>query len=220
MLALAALLLLPLGTSGSGPASAQDVLASTGDRVVQRVGWYETRLDLALRPQQRRHWCWVTGVQGVVHWVTGAWPRQCDLHKAGTGWPVCPEDPGSDTEILRALRTYGVDGRVQQGPLAFGDVVREIRAGRPVLAVVRWRSGAGQHLVAIAGYDLRTRGVHLVLIPDGATGPSRPTRLGAAFPYDALVASDVTTWADSPAGPQPFTPHDWVRSYVGLQAGA
>ena len=200
-----------LGVTGVAtvPASAHH---GSGDVVAYNQ--FEKRLRVATYSQERTQWCWVTGAQGLISWWTHRIPSQCDIYKKGKRAWRCTNNPGSDQDIMRALNGYGVGATFKNGQLTFEDVVRQIDAKRPILAIQKWNNSSSAHVFIITGYDKRTRGLHFVYIPDGKTGVAYHTATGRAYSYSKFRSSTTGTYFYRGGGSSVWiAPHTWVKTF-------
>jgi len=142
--------------------------------------------------QREDMWCWVAVAASVDHYFdpTSTW-SQCRIAGAVLGKTTCCSDPDSCNQagsLEDALRVVDNLKSVEDGPLAFDDVVKQLRLGRPVCVRIGWNEDGG-HFVAIRGCDPDARLVDVEdpLFPDWT------------IPYDELV-SDYQGGGNVPAG--------------------
>ena len=120
--------------------------------------------------QEGRKWCWAACVQMIADYYD--WPERsrrnipqckmanflfglshcCVRYSAAGRWrPPSECDKGCPGEkVADLLRRYGVRSRYTRVPTV-SQVTAELRAGRPVLAILMWGEEAGYHVAIITG---------------------------------------------------------------------
>lgn len=111
-------------------------------------------LPITPQAQEKNQWCWIASGT-VVATYKGADVTQNELCDRARSLPLgtdCPNEPGTLTQLQRAYRSLGIDpGMFISGTLSYPRIQSEVKADRPSLARIGWRSGGG-HVLVLHGY--------------------------------------------------------------------
>lgn len=120
----------------------------------------EQMLGVPLKRQEQTEWCWAAVTAGIAehHNNARSW-QQCELaNEVLDPAPEvnCCEVGSSDTcnrsgELPPAMKLTG-NYVETTGSISFGDVMRQIDQGRPIICHIEWEGGS-KHFVVIDGYS-------------------------------------------------------------------
>lgn len=133
-------LLLPLFTMLAVPSS-----ASAGS----------CKIGLQSFCQEQSNWCWAATSKALIRHHTGCDYSQCQVVKWGKQSGSCPNDPGSVTDIKRALSSGGLTQPSSSGVISYSTVKSEIDGGKPFLFRAAWKASNKKtaHIIIANGYD-------------------------------------------------------------------
>ena len=140
-------------------------------------------VPLAMERQKRSEWCWAAVSVSVNKlFRPNSDHTQCEIAGSVLQQPCCgPEQPRecNQPHTLHPVlgRLHLLAGEPIRKPLPFGDIQKEIDAGRPICVLIKWLDDKGEvsgrgHFIAISGYRVTPRGNQFVSIADPFFGNS------------------------------------------------
>jgi hypothetical protein len=151
----------------------------------------ETRrtLSFAVQRQKRPEWCWAAvSVSVDLFFRPNSTHTQCELAGAVLHQPCCDGGaPAKSAECNQTHTLHTVLGTLHllaatpvvrpDNPLSFSAVQKEIDAGRPICALIKWLDKQGQlttrgHFITINGYHVTPGQKQFVSISDPLYGAS------------------------------------------------
>lgn len=112
-------------------------------------------LNVTGQSQQKTNWCWAASGNSIAAFYGYSYSQNqfCNLAFGYSMNGTCPNNQATLGNDQNAFRAIGIStGSYVSGTLAFGTLVSEIAAGRPVMTRIGWTSGGG-HMMDIIGYD-------------------------------------------------------------------
>ncbi|GAA3101375.1 hypothetical protein JOF29_003273 [Kribbella aluminosa] len=112
-------------------------------------------LNVTGQSQQKSNWCWAASGNSIAAFYGYAYSQNqfCNLAFGYSTNGTCPNNQATLGNDQTAFRAIGIStGSYVSGTLAFGTLVTEVAAGRPVMTRIGWTSGGG-HMMDIIGYD-------------------------------------------------------------------
>lgn len=108
--------------------------------------------------QEKSNWCWVTGGQIVIRYLTGTYINQCNLYKAGKNISTCTANQGGGfyADMARVLQRGDVHvGYVTTTLPPMATIINEIDGNSPMLARLGWKNSNLEdgHMLVIRGYN-------------------------------------------------------------------
>lgn len=113
------------------------------------------RLNITMQAQQASNWCWAASGNTVATYYGYTYSQNqfCDLAFGNNLNASCANSQASLADDQNAFSSIGISpGNYVTGYLYYSSVIREIDAGRPVIARIQWSSGGG-HMEVLYGYD-------------------------------------------------------------------
>ncbi|WP_307856591.1 papain-like cysteine protease family protein [Catenulispora pinistramenti] len=113
------------------------------------------QLNISMQQQQASNWCWAASGDTVAAFYGHDYSQNqfCDMAFGNNTNESCANDEASLADDQTAFSTIGISpGNYITGYLYYSAVIREIDAGRPVMARIQWSSGGG-HMEVLYGYD-------------------------------------------------------------------
>jgi papain like cysteine protease AvrRpt2 len=114
--------------------------------------------DLPFYPfciQEERMWCWAATLQGAVLFCAGEQYAQCDFASTIFGWDCCtvPRRTACNRpyRTAKALDAFGLLREVRSGAITGIELFAELRAQRPVIAIMEAGDRTIRHAVTIVG---------------------------------------------------------------------
>jgi len=157
-----------------------------------------------IQTQQKLNWCWAAVAATVSNYFfPNQAVQQCQIAKNILGIDCCtdpdPEACDAQAELQTALaaipKLVGNSLNVntlQNEPLSFDAVRKQIDAGLPVCARIQWFGENRSHFVIISGYSISQSNVPWVDISD-------PYYEDSTIPYQHFVSAylDAGTWRET-----------------------
>ena len=123
--------------------------------------------------QEKTQWCWAAGAQILVKYHTNNNPSQCTLVRRGKNSSSCANDPGSLSELRRAMGKSGMGNTGDQSSSAasFANIRGDIDNSRPLVIRLGWKSSDKKtaHIAVIRGYDTSGSEVRWIYIRNAPT---------------------------------------------------
>ncbi len=98
-------------------------------------------------------WCWAATTQGAMQFLQGRRREQCEFASDAFGLECCmtPLADGCNRPYWtdKALKAYGLWRETRLRPLRASEIVTEVRAARPVVAVIQTGRRVIRHAVTI-----------------------------------------------------------------------
>ncbi len=170
--ALLLLIVLPMGmASGPSPADADKVL------------------DVPLRRQETRMWCWAASLQMIL----GLWGQQvsqCEQVDARLNRTDCCGPPASQVCVRGGwpnFAPYGYLSDQRNAPLSWKQLKRELDSGRPVAFSWAWKKGGGHMMVAVGYKEPNWVYVNDPFVPDANAAGNESDYV--AMTYEKFVSS-------------------------------
>jgi hypothetical protein len=113
------------------------------------------RLSITMQAQQNSNWCWAASGNTVAtfYGYTYSQNQFCNMAFGNALNASCPNSQASLANDQTAFRRIGISpGNYIYDYLYYSSIIREVDAGRPVLARIQWSSGGG-HMEVLYGYD-------------------------------------------------------------------
>ncbi len=143
----------------------------------------ETILDVRIPRQKFDNWCWAAVADGIAQAYGEPARQQCQIVSEVLGEPSCCSDDAVVSvcnvphDMAPALGSHHETTFIDPDHRRFNFIRKEIRAGRPVVVRIDWRTPGAGHVVVIAGY--RKKGSIIDLhIWDPRTGERSQVRFG------------------------------------------
>jgi hypothetical protein len=122
-----------------------------------------------IETQEKSEWCWAAVAVSIDKYFDSKSPlKQCDIAKRVLGNDKCcngGDDCNKAMTLIGALNSIKRLSSTLTSPLSFELVRRELDAGRPVCARIKW-NGGGAHFVVITGYEILPSGARHVDVAD------------------------------------------------------
>ncbi|MEY9858863.1 hypothetical protein ABH935_004486 [Catenulispora sp. GAS73] len=113
------------------------------------------QLNLTMQSQQYSNWCWAASGNTVAAFYGYNYSQNqfCDMAFGNSLNAPCSNSQASLADDQNAFQQIGISpGNYVTGYLYYSSIIREIDAGRPVMARIQWSSGGG-HMEVLYGYD-------------------------------------------------------------------
>ena len=113
------------------------------------------QLNLTMQSQQYSNWCWAASGNTVAAFYGYNYTQNqfCDMAFGNSLNASCSNSQASLADDQNAFQQIGISpGNYVTGYLYYSSIIREIDAGRPVMARIQWSSGGG-HMEVLYGYD-------------------------------------------------------------------
>jgi hypothetical protein len=113
------------------------------------------QLNITMQAQQASNWCWAASGNTVATFDGYHYSQNqfCDMAFGNSLTASCANDQASLADDQTAFARIGISpGTYVTGYLWYSAIIREIDAGRPVMARIQWSSGGG-HMEVLYGYD-------------------------------------------------------------------
>lgn len=130
------------------------------------------KLDVPLYGQEKREWCWIASARMVGRYFYSTSRTQTDGVRHVKGHTR--DESGTTVETRDAARyfTHNRNRFYATGAFSFAEVRTNIDKSWPVIAGIRYRSGAG-HMVVFYGYTVGPRNPGGVYYNDPSQGGRR-----------------------------------------------
>ncbi|MFC4909264.1 papain-like cysteine protease family protein [Actinomadura gamaensis] len=149
-------------------------------------------LNISMQVQQNSNWCWAASGNTVASYFGKNYSQNqfCNLAFDRSINSSCGNWQATLADDQEAFRQIGISpGNYVSTYLYYSSIIREVDAGRPVLARIQWSSGGG-HMEVLYGYDQSSNWVYW-----GNPWGSSPRYNWAT--YDYYVGNDSFSWTHS-----------------------
>lgn len=113
------------------------------------------QLNITMQSQQYSNWCWAASGNTVAAFYGYSYSQNqfCNMAFGNSLNASCANSQASLADDQTAFDRIGISpGNYVTGYLYYSAIIREIDAGRPVMARIQWSSGGG-HMEVLYGYD-------------------------------------------------------------------
>jgi hypothetical protein len=150
------------------------------------------QLNITMQAQENSNWCWDATGNTVAAFYGYSYSQNqfCNLAFDRSMNSSCPNSQAALDNDQEAFRQIGIStGNYVYNYLYYSSIIREVDAGRPVMARIQWSSGGG-HMEVLYGYDQSQSWVYW-----GNPWPSSYRYNWAA--YDYYVSNSSFSWTHS-----------------------
>ncbi|ACU76290.1 conserved hypothetical protein [Catenulispora acidiphila DSM 44928] len=150
------------------------------------------QLSITMQSQQYSNWCWAATGNTVASFYGYRYSQNqfCDMAFGNSTNASCSNSQASLANDQNAFERIGISpGNYVTGYLYYSSIIREIDAGRPVMARIQWSSGGG-HMEVLYGYDQSQSWVYW-----GDPWPSDDRYNWGSYTY--YVSNDSFSWTHS-----------------------
>lgn len=113
------------------------------------------QLDITMQAQQYSNWCWAASGNTVATFYGYHYSQNqfCNMAFGNALNASCSNSQASLADDQTAFEQIGISpGNYVYDYLYYSSIIREVDAGRPVMARIQWSSGGG-HMEVLYGYD-------------------------------------------------------------------
>jgi hypothetical protein len=156
------------------------------------AGTTANQLPFTEQAQQNSNWCWAATGDSVAAYYGHAYSQNqfCNLAFGNYLNASCGNYQASLADDQNAFSQIGIStGDYVYTYLYYSSIIREIDAGRPVMARIQWSSGGG-HMEVLYGYDQSQSWVYW-----GNPWPSSSRYNWATYSY--YVSNSSFSWTHS-----------------------
>ena len=150
------------------------------------------QLNITMQAQQQSNWCWAASGNTVATFYGYNYTQNqfCNLAFGNGLNDSCSNSQATLADDQNAFTQIGISaGNYVYDYLWYSSIIREVDAGRPVIARIQWSSGGG-HMEVLYGYDQSQNWVYW-----GNPWPSSYRYNWAS--YDYYVSNGSWSWTHS-----------------------